>query len=229
MMPHKKIVMEARFQDRRDAGRQLSAQLMGYAKRQDAIVLALPRGGVPIADEVAETLDLPLDIMVVRKLGVPGFEELAMGAIAWGGTMVLNEEVIHCLGISKETLERTALVESRELLRREQMYREDRPLPELKDQVAILLDDGLATGSTMRAAVQSLQRQGAARTVVAVPIAAPEAFDALRAEVDEVVCLFIPDPFYAVGQGYLDFTQITDLEVQEILERAAQRHAPLVP
>jgi predicted phosphoribosyltransferase len=211
-----------RFRDRAEAGRALAEKLSGYAGRKDVLVLALPRGGVPVAFEVARALGAPLDVFLVRKLGVPGHKELAMGAIATGGVRLVNEDIVRVLGISAEAIDRVAEAEGREMQRREQAYRDDRPAPEVRDRVVILVDDGLATGSTMRAAVAALRRGGPARIVVAVPIAAPSICDELRAEVDEVVCARTPEPFYAVGLWYDDFSETTDDEVRDLLAQAAR-------
>ena len=210
-----------RFRNRDDAGRQLATALEQYTGRPDVIVLALPRGGVPVAFEVARALQAPLDIFVVRKLGVPGHEELAMGAIASGGARVLNEEVVGRLGISDEAIDRVAAAQAEEVVRREKAYRGDRPQPQLAGRVVFLVDDGLATGATMRAAVEAVRQHDPARVVVAVPTAAAETCDALRPLVDEVVCLVTPEPFLAVGFWYDDFSQTTDDEVRALLERGA--------
>jgi predicted phosphoribosyltransferase len=210
------------FHDRRDAGRKLAEKLMKYANRPDVLVLALPRGGVPVGFEVAQALHAPLDVFLVRKLGVPGREELAMGAIASGGVRVLNEDVVNQLGIPEEVIDAVAAEQAQELRRREQAYRDDRPAPEVQGATILLVDDGLATGSTMRAAVAALRRQGPARIVVAVPVGAVETCDDLRTVADEVVCARTPEPFWAVGIWYEDFTQTTDEEVHDLLERAAE-------
>jgi predicted phosphoribosyltransferase len=208
------------FRDRTDAGRRLAARLGEYAGRPGLLVLALPRGGVPVAFEVAGSLGAPLDVFLVRKLGVPGYEELAMGAIATGGVLVVNEAVVRELGISGEVFEEVAGRERAELERRERAYRGERPAPEVRGRAVILVDDGLATGSTMRAAAAALRRQKPARVVVAVPVAAREACDEFRAEVDEVVCAATPEPFHGVGRWYEDFSQTTDEEVRVLLARA---------
>lgn len=213
------------FHDRIDAGRQLAAKLHTYADRPDVVVLALPRGGVPVGFEVAQALHVPLDIFLVRKLGLPGQPELAMGAIATGGVRVLNDDVIERLRVPDETIEAVAQEELRELERRQQRYRGDRPAPSVRDKTVILVDDGLATGSTMRAAVAALRRQRPARIVVAVPVGAAETCADLRTEADEVVCAQTPEPFYAVGLWYEDFAQTTDDEVRELLSAAAHRSA----
>jgi predicted phosphoribosyltransferase len=207
------------FHDRADAGRQLTARLMDYADRSDVLVLALPRGGVPVAYEVAQALNAPLDVFLVRKLGVPGREELAMGAIASGGVRVLNEEVVRVLDVPDDVLRAVTAEEEWELERRERLYRGDRPLPSVSGKTVILIDDGLATGSSMRAAVAALRRLGPARIVVAVPVASADTCEEMRNEVDEVVCAETPEPFHAVGLWYEDFSQTTDEEVRELLAR----------
>jgi putative phosphoribosyl transferase len=212
--------MEARFRNRADAGRRLAAKLGAYAGRHDVIVLALPRGGVPVAAEVARALRAPLDVFVVRKLGLPGHEEYAMGAVASGGVRLLDERVIGGLGITRDQVERVTAAERVELDRRERSYRGTRPFPDLTGRTVILVDDGLATGSTMRAAVEALRREGPARLVVAVPVSAPETCDAFRDIVDEIVCAVTPELFHAVGLWYEDFSQTTDEEVRELLARA---------
>jgi predicted phosphoribosyltransferase len=214
------------FRDRAEAGRFLAARLARYAGRTDVIVLALPRGGVPVGYEVARALGAPLDVFLVRKLGVPGREELAMGAIASGGVPVLNDEVVNALGISREEIEQVAAAEEEELERRERAYRGDRRPPDVRGRTVILVDDGLATGSSMRAAVAALRKLGPGRVVVAVPVGAPETCAEFRGEADEVVCGQTPEPFYAVGIWYEDFSQTTDEEVRELLERAAGANAP---
>jgi predicted phosphoribosyltransferase len=213
------------FQNRIDAGRRLAAKLKAYAGRPDVLVLALPRGGVPVAYEVARALRAPLDVFLVRKLGLPGHEELAMGAIATGGVRVLNPDVVRTLRIPDDVIDEVARQEQRELERRERIYRDDRPAPEVRGRTVILVDDGLATGSTMRAAVAALHRQEPARIVVAVPIGAAETCAELGSEADEVVCARTPEPFYAVGLWYRDFTQTTDEEVHDLLEQAAHGFA----
>lgn len=213
------------FHDRADAGRALARRLSRYANRPDVLVLALPRGGVPVAYEVARALHAPLDVFLVRKLGVPGQEELAMGAIATGGVRVLNDDVVRLLQIPDEVIDSVAARQWRELERREQSYRDDRPLPAMRGRTVILIDDGLATGSTMRAAVAALRKQGPACIVVAVPVASASTCDDFRAEVDDVVCAQTPEPFYAVGSWYEDFTQTGDAEVHALLDEAARQHA----
>jgi predicted phosphoribosyltransferase len=214
------------FRDRPDAGQQLAARLAKYAHHPDILVLALPRGGVPVAYEVAKQLDVPLDVFLVRKLGVPGYEELAMGAIASGGVRVINNDVVRQLAIPGEVIDAVAAEERRELERRERAYRNGRPPPDVQGRTVILIDDGLATGSTMRAAAAALRKLGPARIVVAVPVSASETCDEFREEVDEVVCAAMPEPFRGVGLWYKDFSQTTDEEVRELLERARQSVAP---
>src|SRR5436309_10333510 len=210
------------FRDRRDAGRALAGKLTAYAGRGDVVVLALPRGGVPVAYEVAHALRAPLDVFVVRKLGVPGHEELAMGAIATGGICVINEEVVRMLRIPEKVIDAVVAKEQRELERRERLYRDDRPPPDVNGCIVILVDDGLATGSTMLAAVEALRQQHPARLVVAVPVAAPSTCEEFSTEVDEVVCIQTPEPFYGVGYWYEDFSQISDEEVHNLLSQAEQ-------
>jgi putative phosphoribosyl transferase len=208
------------FRDRRDAGRQLASKLGEYARRDDVVVLALPRGGVPVAYEVANALNAPLDIYLVRKLGVPGHEELAMGAIAPGGTRVLNRTTINYLKISDRAIEEVAEKEQRELERRTRAYRDNLAPIDIRDKVVILVDDGLATGATMHAAAIALKASQPSKVIVAVPVASHEACESFRREVDEVVCAITPEPFYGVGQWYLNFSQTTDEEVRELLDRA---------
>jgi predicted phosphoribosyltransferase len=207
------------FRDRSEAGRLLATRLAAYANRPDVLVLALPRGGVPVAYEVAKALGVPLDVFLVRKLGVPGHEELAMGAIATGGVRVLNDQLVRAVGIPDQIIEAVAAKEQQELARRERLYRDDRPPPDVRGRTVILVDDGLATGATMHAAVKALRRQHAGRVVVAVPIAAPETCEALSGEVDDIVCAVMPEPFHAVGLWYEDFSQTTDEEVRDLLVR----------
>jgi predicted phosphoribosyltransferase len=195
----------------------LAEQLTSYEHRPDVLVLALPRGGVPVGYEVARALQAPLDIVLVRKLGVPGHEELAMGAVATGGVRVLNDDVVKPLGISDHMIEAAAAQELEELSRRERLYRGRHPVPDISGRTAILVDDGLATGATMRAAIQSLRQQRPARIVVAVPTASPDICEALRSEADDVICAMTPEPFFAVGHWYDDFTQTTDDEVRRLL------------
>jgi predicted phosphoribosyltransferase len=214
-----------RFRDRTDAGQELAEHLMEYAGRPDVLVLALPRGGVPVAFEVARALRAPLDVFLVRKLGVPGHEELAMGALATGGVRVLNEDVVRTLDIPDEVIDAVAAAQEQELRRRERLYRGDRPPPEVRGRTVILVDDGLATGSSMRAAVAALRRLGPARILVAVPVGAPETCEELAAEADDALCARTPEPFFAVGMWYEDFTQTTDEEVRDLLARASG-HSP---
>jgi putative phosphoribosyl transferase len=209
-----------RFRGRIEAGRLLAERLSAYAGRSDTVVLGLPRGGVPVAYEVAAALRVPLDVFLVRKLGVPGHEELAMGAIATGGVRVLNDEVVRTLHIAPETVDETARREGKELERREKAYRGDRPPPEVRDRVAVLVDDGLATGSTMRAAMAAVRQLAPSRTVVAVPTGAPSTCREIGREVDEVVCLLTPEPFHAVGLWYDDFSPTTDGEIGRLLGAA---------
>ena len=208
------------FKDRRDAGRKLAQKLSTYAGQPNILVLALPRGGVPVAYEVALALSAPLDIFIVRKLGLPGREELAMGAVASGGVRVLNSDIIRMLSIPEEVINVVAKRELEELQRREKLYRKDRSSPEVRDRTIILIDDGLATGASMRAAIAGLRAQHPARIVVGVPAAAPDVCDTFRSEVDEVVCAVTPEPFYGVGRWYEDFSQVTDEEVRVLLEEA---------
>lgn len=218
------------YADRRDAGRYLAARLGTYANRPDVLVLGLPRGGVPVADEVAAALAAPLDVFLVRKLGVPGQEELAMGAIASGGVRVLVESVIRQLAIPPAVVEAAAEREGRELVRRERDYRGDRPEPEVAGRTVILVDDGIATGASMRAAIAALRALRPARLVVAVPVAAPETCHELAALVDEVVCALAPERFTAVGLWYEDFSPTTDDEVRTLLADAWRRYpVPTTP
>ena len=209
------------FEDRQDAGRQLARRLEYLRGQPDTIVLALPRGGVPVAYEVAHALDLPLDVFLVRKLGAPGHEELAMGALTSDGTTVFNADVIYELGISQPAIDNTIARERLELQRREQQYRAGQPPLDLEGRTVILIDDGLATGATMRAAVRAL-RPIARHVIVAVPVGAPETCDGLSREADEVICLATPEPFGAVGIFYHDFSQTTDDEVRTLLSQSRQ-------
>jgi len=208
-----------RFRNRTDAGRQLAEKLAAYANRPDVLVLALPRGGVPVAFELARAFGAPLDVFLVRKLGVPGYEELAMGAVATGGVRVLNDEIVRGLGISEHEIDAVVARELRELSRRDRLYRGDRPPSDVAGRTVILVDDGLATGATMRAAVQALRQQQPGRIVAAVPTASPDTCQVLKAEADDVICAITPEPFFAVGHWYDDFTQTTDDEVRELLAR----------
>ncbi|HEV8371261.1 MAG TPA: phosphoribosyltransferase [Pyrinomonadaceae bacterium] len=213
------------YRDRIEGGKHLAAELSHYANRDDVLVLALPRGGVPVAFEVAKALHAPLDIFLVRKLGVPGHEELAMGAIATSGVRVLNDDVVEYLQIPSSVIDSVAAKELRELQRRELAYRGNRPEPDIQGKTVILVDDGLATGSTMRAAAAALRLQNPARIVVAVPVSAPQTCDEYLMGVDEIVCATTPEPFLGVGQWYLDFSQTTDKEVSELLEDARDEYA----
>jgi erythromycin esterase-like protein/predicted phosphoribosyltransferase len=207
------------FRDRRDAGTQLAAKLEAYSNRPDVLVLALPRGGVPVAYEVSRELKAPLDVFVVRKLGVPGYEELAMGAVASGGVRVLNKQTIGQLGIPERLIEQVTRREQGELARREALYRDGHPPPEMRGKMVILVDDGLATGATMQAAIEALKQQGPKRIVVAVPVAPEKTCEDLRKIADEVVCAFTPEPLHAVGRWYMDFTQTSDEEVRDLLSQ----------
>jgi len=210
------------FQDRIDAGRRLSPLLKEYAGRDDAVILALPRGGVPVAFEISRALSAPLDIFMVRKLGLPGKEELAMGAIASGGVRILNEDVIESYRVSPAQIEGVSLRESREMERREQLYRGDRTPLDVRGRTIILVDDGLATGFTMRAAIRALRQKAPRQIVAAVPVAAPSSFEELDALADRGVCLFTPFDFYSVGQWYRDFSQTTDHQVHDLLGGSVQ-------
>ena len=212
--------MHSRFRDRRDAGHRLAAELRAYVNRPDVIVLALPRGGVPVGDVIARELGVPLDVFVVRKLGLPWHDELAMGAIASGGVQVLNRDLMRIAHVSQAQLEQVVVAERAELERRERLYRGDRPFPDLRGKTVILVDDGLATGSTLRAAITALRLEGPTRIVVAVPVAAPEVCDSFRDVADEIICAETPEPFRSVGQWYDDFSQTTDEEVHELLAGA---------
>jgi erythromycin esterase-like protein/predicted phosphoribosyltransferase len=213
------LVKPGLFRDRREAGRLLAEKLAAYANRPDVLVLALPRGGVPVAYEVARGLGAPLDVFVVRKLGVPGHEELAMGAIASGGVRVLNDQLVEHLGIPEQAIEAIAARERQELERRERLYRGDRPTSDVRGCTVILVDDGLATGATMHAAIEALRQQNPARIVVAVPTASPETCEEMKEKTDDVICAITPEPFYAVGHWYQDFSQTADEEVGTLLAR----------
>jgi putative phosphoribosyl transferase len=212
--------MELPLKNRRAAGQALARELQEYGRRDDVIVLALPRGGVPVAAEIATAVGAELDILLVRKLGTPGHEELAMGAIASGGNRVMNEDVVRGLNISEAAIQRVEDRERQELQRREQAYRGDRPWPALATRCVILVDDGLATGATMRAAVAAVRQEKPARLVVAVPVAPPDTVEMLREQVDEMVCLAEPEPFVAIGVWYVDFSQVGDDDVRQILAKA---------
>lgn len=211
------------IKDRTEAGRALGRALKSYRGRDDVLVLGLPRGGVPVACEVAESLGAAVDLMVVRKLGTPGHAELAMGAIASGGIRVLNPDVIFPLHIKDKVIDEVASREQRELERRESAYRGDRARPGVEGKCVILVDDGVATGATMRAAIAALRRQRPARIVVAIPVAPADTVEVLRSEADEVVCLETPEPFWAIGQWYVEFPQLSDEEVRERLATTWER------
>jgi predicted phosphoribosyltransferase len=213
-----------RYADRREAGRDLARALRDHVAGRDAVILGLPRGGVPVAYEVAVAHGAPLDVYLVRKLGVPGYEELAMGAIASGGVRVLNVEVVERLGIDEATIDEVSAIELEELGRRARLYRDGRPPPDVAGRTVVLVDDGLATGSTMRAAAAALRQTGAARTVAAAPVGAAATCRALRDVADDVVCAQSPNDLMAVGVWYEDFTQTTDDEVCELLRRASAAH-----
>jgi erythromycin esterase-like protein/predicted phosphoribosyltransferase len=217
------LVKPGLFRDRREAGRVLAEKLAAYANRPDVIVLALPRGGVPVAYEVARRLVAPLDVFVVRKLGVPGYEELAMGAVATGGVRMLNDQLVERLGIPEQMIDAVAARERQELARRERLYRGGSPPPDLRSRTVILVDDGLATGATMSAAIEALRKLNPARIVVAVPTASPDTCEEMKAKADEVICAITPEPFHAVGRWYQDFSQTTDEEVAALL---AQQSTP---
>lgn len=221
-MKHK-VQIEVPIPDRVAAGKALARLLEGYRNKRDAIVLALPRGGVPVAWEIARELVLPLDLMLVRKLGMPGHEEYAMGAIASGGVRVINEQALRFSRVDEAALEAVTQREKRELERRDKLYRGERPQPELRGQQVLLVDDGLATGSTMRAAVQAVRQQGPARIVLVAPVASTEAIATLTPLVDEVVCPLVPDWLSSIGEWYRDFGQTSDREVQELLREAWSR------
>jgi putative phosphoribosyl transferase len=210
------------FQDRFEAGRVLASRLSQFAHRNDVVVLGLPRGGIPVAFEVAKSLNAPLDVFVVRKLGVPGQEELAMGAIASGGIRVLNRDVVDTLGVGNDEIAEAAREQQSELARGEQEYRNGRPMLDVRNRIAILVDDGLATGSSMRVAAIALRKKKPAEIVVAVPVAAPSTCEELQTEADAVICATTPEPFHAVGEWYRDFRQTSDEEVRDLLQQATQ-------
>jgi putative phosphoribosyl transferase len=215
-----------RFHNRSEAGRQLAAKLNAFAHRHDVVVLALPRGGVPVAFEVARALNAPLDTFLVRKLGVPGHPELAMGAIATGGVRVLSEDIIDQLGIPRTAVEQVAVRERLELDRRDRLYRGDRRLPLLRDRTVILVDDGLATGATMEAAIVAVKQYQPARVIVAAPVGAIETCQRLKTLADDVICVSTPEPFQAVGLWYEQFDQTSDDEVIELLRRSSEKATP---
>src|SRR5947209_5918371 len=214
-----------RFRDRTEAGELLAKELSAYANQQDVLVLALPRGGVPVAAQVADRLNLPLDVFVVRKLGLPGHAELAMGAIASGGVRVLNSEVLHALRVPPDVIEQVAENEGRELERREMEYREGRPPPDVQGRTVILVDDGIATGSSMAAAIAALRKLEAGRIIVATPTIASSTFNELARAADDIVAVIVAEDFFGVGQWYDDFRQTTDEEVRELLHVAHATHA----
>jgi putative phosphoribosyl transferase len=215
--------MEKRLKDRAEAGRLLAEKLTAYANREDVIVLGLPRGGVPVAFEIAKRLNAPLDVFIVRKLGVPWQEELAMGAIATGGVCVLNDEVVKAYRISDDEIASVEVKEKKELERRESAYRADRPALDVRGRTVVLVDNGIATGTTMRAALAALRKLQPARIVVAVAVAPQSTYEELKAEADEVICLLAPETFYAISMWYERFAQTTDEEVRDLLARALQQ------
>lgn len=215
-----------RFRDRKDAGERLAAKLANYINGPDVVVLGLPRGGVPVAFEVARSLNVPLDVIIVRKLGVPGEEELAMGAIASGGIRVLNRDVVRMLGLSDATIDAVSAKEQRELTRREQLYRGTRSMPDMRGRTLLLVDDGIATGATMRAAIAAMRQQEPAHIVVAAPVAARSTCADLRDEGVDVVCLEEPEAMYAIGLWYDEFPQTTDGEIRDLLDRAWHMRTP---
>jgi putative phosphoribosyl transferase len=213
-------VLQLPLTNRIEAGRLLADALQSYAGGSDVLILALPRGGVPVAFEVARKLNVPLDLMLVRKLGVPGQRELAMGALASGGSKVMNQELVESLRLSEATLQAVINEEEQELERRERAYRGNRPPPDVQDRRVILVDDGLATGATMRVAIAALRQQQPARIIVAIPVAPSSTVEKLRQEADEVFCLATPEPFFAIGRWYVDFSQTSDEEVRDLLDQA---------
>ena len=208
------------FRDRTEAGQVLARCLQQYKNQPDVLILGLPRGGVPVAYEVAREMKAPLDVFIVRKLGVPGHEELGMGAIATGGVRILQDGIVRELGISPQTIEAVSAREQAELERLERLYRGDRPAPTIKGRTIVIVDDGLATGSTMKAAIQAVRQQDPRQVIVAVPTAPSETCEQLKGSADEVVCALTPEPFFAVGGSYADFTQITDEEVRDLIASA---------
>jgi predicted phosphoribosyltransferase len=212
--------MTVLLQNRTEAGQLLAVRLATYANCPDVLVLALPRGGVPVAFEIARKLHLPLDVCLVRKLGVPRHKELAMGAIAAKDTIFINRDVVDWLHIPQEVIEQVAAQEKEELERRDRAYRGNRPFPELRDRIVILVDDGIATGATIRAAIATLRQQQPKEIIVAVPVVAPSVYQELKAEVDKVICLKKPEPLHSISLWYEDFSQTTDEEVRDLLAQA---------
>lgn len=211
------------FQDRSHAGQELAKALSGYDGKEDTLILALPRGGVPVAFEIAKRLNLPMDVLLVRKLGIPGHEELAMGAIAEDGILYINQEIVDQLGIPPVVIDSVVTRETEELNRRRQLYRHDRPAPHLQGKTIIIVDDGLATGATMHAGVKALKHANCKRLIVAVPVGARDTCMDMEEEADDVICLYSPDPFYGVGAWYKDFSQTSDEEVENLLMLARQK------
>jgi putative phosphoribosyl transferase len=209
------------FHNRAHAGQELAAALSEYKEKQDTLLLALPRGGVPVAFEIAKRLNLPLDVLLVRKLGVPGQEELAMGAIAENDILYLNQDVVDMINIPKAAIQSVINSETQELERRSQLYRRDRPAPDLTDKTVIIVDDGLATGATMHAAVNALKQAKIKQLIVAVPVGAGSTCRELNETADKLICLYTPEPFYGVGRWYQDFSQTSDQDVQELLMHAS--------
>ena len=214
-----------KYIDRQQAGKILATHLKKYANKEDVVVLALPRGGVPVAYEIATSLSVPLDVFIVRKLGVPGQEELAMGALASGGVILLNEELIHYLHVPKSSIDEVIKAEEKELSRRESLYHVHEEVPALKDKTILLVDDGIATGSTMHAAIMALRKQKPAQIIIAVPVAAQDTYHEMVKLVDKVVCPLIPIHFYAVGLWYEHFSQTSDSEVCKLLKRAYEENS----
>ena len=217
------------FRNRQEAGRELAARLAKYANREDVLILGVPRGGVPVAFEVATALHLPLDVFVLRKLGVPGHEELAFGAIGSGGARILNADIVSELGISELDISAATKEQTAELERREQLYRGNRPPFHVHGQTVILVDDGIATGASLRAAIHAIRKMRPAAIVVATPVAPRETCNHLRPEVDELICVQIPEPFYGVGEFYRDFSQVSDEQVVELLDRALRQKTKKEP
>ena len=218
-------VMTAKFRNRTEAGQMLATKLATYANRSDVTILALPRGGVPVAFEVAKALQAPLDICLVRKLGVPDHQELAMGAIAMHDVLVINHSIVEKLSISRDTIDRAIAIEKQELARRDRMYRGDRPLPSLHDRTVILIDDGIATGATLRAAISAIRQSDPAQIIVAVPVAPESTCTELLSVVDKVICLKKPEPLYSISYWYEDFSQTTDAEVKQLLAKSLAQQA----